>query len=105
MNQIKGSGPLVFCNCDKCKGQIEYEYEHMLDPTCQAISRWCANFMDLKITLETMPAVPRTNAEFELRKRGAKTFYVIYFNAPLDPYEKFKELHPLFREIGENLKP
>lgn len=105
MNQIKPSGCMVFCNCQKCKGQIEYEYEHMLDPIGKAISKFCANVRDLIIIQNTMPEVPRSNAEFELRQRGIIQFYVIYFNAPLDPYEKAREMYPLFREIGKNLRP
>lgn len=105
MNQVKGSGPPVCCNCEKCKGQIEYEYEHMLDPTGQAISRFCADGKTLLNILADMPGIPRTNAEYELKQVGYVKFYVIYYNAPLDPYIKAQQLHRLFKEIDKTLRP
>jgi hypothetical protein len=104
MKQVNPVGVTEFCQCEKCKGEIDYEIEHLLLVNNKYISRWCANHFDLESALATMPLVPRTNAEYELKHRGPKAFYVIYFNAPLDPVEKSGELHPLFQSIGQALQ-
>ena len=78
----------IFCKCEKCKGQIDYEPEHILDPDGDCISRWCANLKDLEYFENAGPAISRTNAEHELRTIGAKEFFKKYYNAPLEPFIK-----------------
>ena len=99
MRQINPIGVTEYCKCPKCKGQIDYEIEHILDPQGLCISRFCAAIKDLIIVQNTMPEVPRSNAEFELKQRGVIQFYTIYFNAPLDPYIKPGQVHDLFSDI------
>jgi hypothetical protein len=105
MKQINPVGVTEFCQCEKCRGEIDYEIEHLLLVSNKYISRWCANHTDLESALATMPLIPRTNAEYELKQRGPTAFYVIYYNAPLDPVEKnLDNLHPLFKDIGQALQ-
>ncbi len=78
-----------FCTCPDCKGDsIGYEFDDILDPFGDCISRWCANLKDLEYFENAGPAISRTNAEHELRTIGAKEFFKKYYNTPLDPYIK-----------------
>jgi len=68
-----------FCTCEKCKGDsVGYEYNDMLDPFGECISRWCANLATLYRLENEGPEVPLTNAEYELRKIGATPFFIYY---------------------------
>lgn len=88
---------MFFCNCDKCKGQIDYEIQHMLDPHGQSISMWCATLTDLEVFLNTGPV--HTSAEFELQQIGITPFFLKYYNAPLEPFLKNDELFENLSEI------
>jgi len=93
---------MFFCTCEKCKGDsVGYEYNDMLDPYGECISRWCANLEILYRIENEGPEVPLTSAEYELRKIGATPFYLRYYQAPLEPFIKPDQVDELFEEIAE----
>ncbi len=96
---------LVYCKCDQCKGQIDYEPEHILDPDGYCYSRWCANLKDLEYFENEGSPISQTNAEHELRTIGAKEFFKKYYNVPLEPFITPDQVGELFDEIAQMNKP
>jgi len=93
---------MFYCNCDNCKGQIDYEKRYMLDPHGQSISMWCATLTDLTVFINIGPV--ETEAEFELQQRGVQPFYISYYNLPLEPFIKPDQVDKLFEEM-KTFKP
>jgi hypothetical protein len=86
-----------FCKCKDCKGDsVGYDFNDMLDPFGDCISRWCASLKELEYYENAGPPISRTNAEYELRTIGAREFFKKYFNVPLEPFIKPKQLDELF---------
>lgn len=90
-----------FCTCPDCKGDsVGYDFNDMLDPFGECISRWCANLETLH-RLENEGPQTMTSAEWELRKIGATPFYLRYYQAPLEPFIKPDQVDELFEEIAQ----
>ena len=89
-----------FCKCSKCKGDsFGFDFNDMLDPHGDCISRWCANLATLYRFENEGPMVARTSAEWELRHIGAEAFYTKYYDFPLTPILKENELMDNSSEI------
>ena len=79
-----------FCQCESCEGHISYDFNDMLIPDGEDISRYCADvetlerFYDYVLHHENR----RTNADFDLALFGPVEFHRRNFNADLEPTEK-----------------
>lgn len=93
-----GKPQLSYCKCDSCKGEIDYDYNDMLDPEGASISRYCADMEWLEV-LYWKKLISDTNAEYDLSVYGPEEFCRRNYNANLDPVEK-----DLFEEM-KILKP
>ena len=91
MDPTSGEEQTFYCHCDTCKGQIDYNYQDMLNPENTSISRFCAETEYLNhYYWKTKDC--RTNAEYDLSLFGPEEFFVRNYNANLDPVDLFKEM-------------